>query len=153
MAIDIKPIDPVGRPFFAGTVSGIDLTRLLSAEEVAAIHGGMDRFGVLVFHDQHLTDDQQLAFSRQLGPLETATGDIAAPQDRRLGMELGEASVIDEARKFGLTTPIPPYPSIHIGAAAVYPVELVAAYSAFATLGTRSSPVARPVPPSKSAGH
>ena len=60
----------------------------------------------------------------------------------RLGMELGEASVIDEARKFGLTTPIPPYPSIHIGAASVYPIELVSAYSAFATLGTRSAPIA-----------
>src|SRR5256714_2923248 len=60
----------------------------------------------------------------------------------RLGMELGEQTVINEARKFGLTTPIPPYPSIHIGAAAVYPIELVSAYSAFATLGTRSAPIA-----------
>jgi len=96
MAIDIKPVDPIDRPFFAGVVSGIDLTRSLSAEAVAAIHGGMDRFGVLVFHNQHLTDDQQLAFSRQLGPLETATGDIAAPQDRRLGMELGDISNLDK---------------------------------------------------------
>ena len=68
MTIDIKPIDPVSRAFFAGEVSGIDLTRRLSDAEVAAVHAGMDRFGVLVFHDQHLTDDQQLAFSRQLGP-------------------------------------------------------------------------------------
>ena len=60
----------------------------------------------------------------------------------RLGMELGESSVIDEARKFGITTPIPPYPSIHIGAASVYPIELIAAYSAFATLGTRATPIA-----------
>ena len=58
----------------------------------------------------------------------------------KVGMELGEPSVIDMARKFGLTTPIPPYPSINIGAADVYPIEMVAAYSAFATLGTRSSP-------------
>ena len=58
----------------------------------------------------------------------------------KVGMELGEQSVIDMARKFGITTPIPPYPSIHIGAADVYPIEMVAAYSAFATLGTRSSP-------------
>jgi alpha-ketoglutarate-dependent 2,4-dichlorophenoxyacetate dioxygenase len=96
MASNIKPIDPVGRAFFAGEVSGIDLTRTLSDADVAAIHAGMDRFGVLVFHDQHLTDDQQLAFSRQLGPLETATGDIAAPQDRRLGMELGDISNLDK---------------------------------------------------------
>jgi penicillin-binding protein 1A len=58
----------------------------------------------------------------------------------KVGMELGEQSVIDMARKFGLTTPIPPYPSINIGAADVYPIEMIAAYSAFATLGTRSSP-------------
>ncbi len=37
----------------------------------------------------------------------------------KLGMELGAQSVIDEARKFGITTPIPPYPSIYIGAADV----------------------------------
>ena len=55
-------------------------------------------------------------------------------------MELGEQSVIDEARKFGITTPIPPYPSIHIGAADVYPIEMVAAYTAFANLGTRAAP-------------
>ncbi|MGE5102477.1 MAG: PBP1A family penicillin-binding protein [Deltaproteobacteria bacterium] len=60
----------------------------------------------------------------------------------RLGMELGVQSVIDEARAFGLTTPIPGYPSIFIGAADVYPIELVAAYSTFATLGTRSQPTA-----------
>ena len=58
----------------------------------------------------------------------------------KVGMELGIESVIDMARKFGITTPIPPYPSINIGAADVYPIEMVAAYSAFATLGTRSSP-------------
>lgn len=57
-----------------------------------------------------------------------------------LGMELGEGTVIDMARGFGLTTPIPPYPSIHLGAAVVYPLELVAAYSAFATLGVRAQP-------------
>jgi penicillin-binding protein 1A len=56
----------------------------------------------------------------------------------RLGMEIGEQTVIDMARKLGLTTPIPPYPSIHIGAGDVYPVEMIAAYSAFATLGTQS---------------
>lgn len=60
----------------------------------------------------------------------------------RLGIELGIQSVIDEARKFGLTTPIPGYPSIFIGAADVYPIEMVAAYSAFAANGNRATPVA-----------
>ncbi|MDB4905842.1 MAG: penicillin-binding protein family [Gemmatimonadetes bacterium] len=60
----------------------------------------------------------------------------------RLGMELGEQSVIDMARKFGISSPLPPYPSIHIGAADVYPIEMVSAYTAFASLGTRAAPLA-----------
>lgn len=56
----------------------------------------------------------------------------------RLGMELGEQTVVDMGRKLGLSTAIPAYPSIHIGAAAVYPIEIVAAYSAFATLGMQA---------------
>ena len=59
----------------------------------------------------------------------------------RLGMELGEQSVVDMARKFGITTPIPEYPSIHIGSADVYPLQMVAAYSTFANLGWRVDPV------------
>lgn len=60
----------------------------------------------------------------------------------RLGIELGTQTVIDEARRFGITTPIPGYPSIFIGAADVYPIEMVSAYTAFANLGTRAAPLA-----------
>jgi penicillin-binding protein 1A len=35
---------------------------------------------------------------------------------------------------------IPPYPSIHIGAAEVYPIEIISAYTAFANLGVRATP-------------
>src|SRR3989442_7975887 len=59
----------------------------------------------------------------------------------KLGMALGEQTVIGEARRFGITTPLPPYPSIHIGARGVRPIEMIAAYTAFATLGTRAEPV------------
>jgi alpha-ketoglutarate-dependent 2,4-dichlorophenoxyacetate dioxygenase len=99
MTIDIQPIDPVSRAFFAGAVSGIDLTRRLSDADVAAVHAGMDRYGVLVFHDQRIDDEQQLAFSRQLGPLETATGDIAAPEERRLSMDVNDISNLDKNGK------------------------------------------------------
>jgi penicillin-binding protein 1A len=56
----------------------------------------------------------------------------------RLGMELGEQTVVDMARRLGITTAIPLYPSIHIGAASVYPLEMVSAFSAFPTLGTQA---------------
>ena len=58
----------------------------------------------------------------------------------RLGMSLGEQSVASMARRFGLSTPMPPYPSLHIGAADVYPLEMVAAYTAFAAGGIRARP-------------
>jgi alpha-ketoglutarate-dependent 2,4-dichlorophenoxyacetate dioxygenase len=96
MSLAIGPIDPAGRPFFAGIVSGCDLSRPLSAADIAAVHAGMDRFGVLVFREQRIDDDEQVAFSRSLGPLELATGDIAAPEERRLGMELNDISNLDK---------------------------------------------------------
>ena len=58
----------------------------------------------------------------------------------KLGMEIGEDAVIAEATKFGITTRIPPYPSIHIGSAEVYPIEIISAYTTFANLGTRTLP-------------
>jgi penicillin-binding protein 1A len=60
----------------------------------------------------------------------------------KLGMSLGEQTVIGETRRYGITTALPPYPSIHIGARGVKPIEIIAAYSAFATLGTRVTPMA-----------
>ena len=58
----------------------------------------------------------------------------------RLGMSLGEESVASMAKRFGLTTAMPPYPSLHIGAADVYPLEMIAAYTTFAAGGIRAKP-------------
>ncbi len=59
----------------------------------------------------------------------------------KLGMALGEQTVIGEARRYGITTPLPPYPSIHIGAREAKPIELIAAYTAFANGGVRVDPI------------
>src|SRR5215470_10665463 len=97
MSLAIEPIDATRRPFFAGAVSGCDAARPLSREDIAALHAGMDRFGVLVLRDQRIDDDQQIAFGRSLGPLERATGDIVtAPEARRLSMDLNDISNLDE---------------------------------------------------------
>ncbi len=58
----------------------------------------------------------------------------------KLGMELGEPAVVSEAAKFGISTRVPAVPSIHIGSADVIPLEMIAAYTAFANLGTRTVP-------------
>ena len=50
----------------------------------AAIEKGMDQYGVLVFHDQHFNDESQLAFSRNFGELEEASGDLNWGKARRI---------------------------------------------------------------------
>jgi alpha-ketoglutarate-dependent 2,4-dichlorophenoxyacetate dioxygenase len=89
MSVAIRQIHPV----FVGEVSGVDITRPLSRDEAAAIDAGMDQYAVLVFHDQRLTDEQQMAFSRNFGALEDARGgNIGKPEDRRLEVGMNDVS-------------------------------------------------------------
>jgi 1A family penicillin-binding protein len=58
----------------------------------------------------------------------------------RLALAAGLDSVVATAQRLGLTTQIPPVATTAIGAADVRPIELVAAYGVFATLGTYVTP-------------
>ncbi len=89
MAVSIRQLHDV----FFGEVSGVDITKPLGRDEVAAIEAGMDRYAVLVFHGQDITDEQQKAFSRNFGPLEDARGgNVTKPQDKRLGDGMNDVS-------------------------------------------------------------
>jgi membrane carboxypeptidase/penicillin-binding protein len=57
-----------------------------------------------------------------------------------LGQRLGMDSISKLARRMGLTSKIAPYPSSAIGASVVQPLDLVAAYTTFANLGTPVEP-------------
>src|SRR5690348_14539238 len=70
MSVTTRPIGTC----FAAEAHGVDLTKPLSDEDVGGIHAGMDRYAVLVFHEQPLDDEQQLAFTRSLGEIEHAIG-------------------------------------------------------------------------------
>jgi alpha-ketoglutarate-dependent 2,4-dichlorophenoxyacetate dioxygenase len=86
---------------FVGEVSAIDISVPLSSDQVAAIEAGMDRYAVLVFPDQPLTDEQQCAYSRNFGELEaTLIGQMSKPGERRPGpVEMGYISNLDPAGK------------------------------------------------------
>ncbi len=58
----------------------------------------------------------------------------------QLGLLLGMDSISALARRMGITSRIAPYPSSAIGASAVQPLDLVAAYTTFANLGTPVEP-------------
>jgi alpha-ketoglutarate-dependent 2,4-dichlorophenoxyacetate dioxygenase len=84
-------------PCFAAEVDGVDMRTPLSPEDVAAIHAGMDRYAVLVFHDQQIDDEQQLAFSRSLGEIEHAIGtSLRRPEEYRLPTTFADVSNLDK---------------------------------------------------------
>ncbi|MBI3249240.1 MAG: TauD/TfdA family dioxygenase [Deltaproteobacteria bacterium] len=58
-------------PGFAAEVGDVDLTQPLSSSEVEEIKRAFWQYGVLVFPEQRLTEQQQLAFARHIGPLES----------------------------------------------------------------------------------
>ena len=93
MNLSIKPF----KEDFAGEVSGVDLREPLSGSDVAAIEAGMDRYAVLIFHNQPLTDEQQVVFSRNFGEIELAVGgNVTKAEDRRLVVELADVSNLAE---------------------------------------------------------
>jgi len=94
--LTIRQIHPV----FVGEVGGVDLTRPLAKEDVAAIEAGMDRYAVLVFRDQDITDDQQMAFTLNFGAIENARGgNITKPDEYRLKKGMIDVSNLDKDGK------------------------------------------------------
>jgi alpha-ketoglutarate-dependent 2,4-dichlorophenoxyacetate dioxygenase len=94
MAVSISPL----RPVFVGEVAGVDCRRPLGPGEVAAVEAGMDRYGVLVFRDQQLADEEQLAFTRHFGELEAyqTPGHIRSRHAQRLGPGMADFSNLDQ---------------------------------------------------------
>ena len=94
MSVSITPLHPV----FVGEVAGVDCRTRLAREEVAAIEAGMDEYAVLVFRDQNITDEEQIAFTRHFGELESYTtpGHIRRREDQRLGPGIADFSNLDK---------------------------------------------------------
>ena len=96
MALEIRQLHrhPDFTGHFVGEVSGVDLTKPLSPDEAAAIEAGMDRYGVLVFHGQDITDEQQIEFSKNFGDLELPDNksNIIKDHQRRVRREIADVS-------------------------------------------------------------
>jgi alpha-ketoglutarate-dependent 2,4-dichlorophenoxyacetate dioxygenase len=89
MPVQIKQLSK----HFAGEVSGVDLTKPLSPQEARDIEDGMDKYAVLVFHGQDISDEQQQAFARNFGERENPRGgNIVKPEDSRLTSGLNDVS-------------------------------------------------------------
>ncbi|HEX5318512.1 MAG TPA: TauD/TfdA family dioxygenase [Stellaceae bacterium] len=105
MPITITPL----HPRFCAEIGGVDTGLPMDDAAFAEIRGALDAHSVLVFHNQSLDDERQVAFSRRFGPLETsgkanpatgthfarqsnldiATGAVIPPEDRRMIYQKG----------------------------------------------------------------
>src|SRR6516162_5305540 len=92
MGIEIRQLHPL----FVGEVEGIDLACPLDAAGVKALWEAIDRYAVLVFHDQQLSDKQLRDFAGTFGKLEIGRS-AAEGGKRRLALpEIGDISNLDE---------------------------------------------------------
>ena len=68
MSITVKPM----HPDFVTEISGVDLARPLTPADRDAIEDAINRYAIVVFHDQTLTDEQQIDFPRHFGPIHSS---------------------------------------------------------------------------------
>lgn len=89
MAISIRQL----HRHFVGEVDGLDLRQPLTREQAREVEAAIDRYAVLVFHGQDITDAQQLAFALNFGERENPRGgNVTKKEDRRLDSGLNDVS-------------------------------------------------------------
>ncbi|MBV1797282.1 TauD/TfdA family dioxygenase [Siccirubricoccus sp. G192] len=91
MTLQLTPLHPL----FVAEVRGIDLRQTPGPELCAEIDRAMDRYAVLVFPGQEITDDQQMAFGEALGPLEQTRGVVDVHKQRLAHRQMADISNID----------------------------------------------------------
>jgi alpha-ketoglutarate-dependent 2,4-dichlorophenoxyacetate dioxygenase len=89
MAIEVSALHPT----LGAQVRGVDLTRLMPPEVFAEVEAAFARYALLVFPEQPVTDEQQLAFSRLFGPLEVNPNYAGAKM--RLRSDVADISNLD----------------------------------------------------------
>jgi alpha-ketoglutarate-dependent 2,4-dichlorophenoxyacetate dioxygenase len=89
MSIQVTALHPA----LGAELRGVDLTLTVTPEVFTEIEAAFDRSGILVFPEQPLSDEQQLAFSRMFGPLEVNPNYAGAKM--RLRPDVADISNLD----------------------------------------------------------
>jgi alpha-ketoglutarate-dependent 2,4-dichlorophenoxyacetate dioxygenase len=95
VAISIYPVTSS----FAAEIGNIDLSAQIDSADIVAIKEAFAKYAVLIFPDQHLTQDQHLDFARHFGPLETTIGAYRTEAPLRLPKALTDVSNLDASDK------------------------------------------------------
>ena len=100
MAMTVVPVTPS----FAAEIGDVDLSKPIEAADVAAIKDAFAKFAVLIFPDQHLSQDQHLDFAKHFGPLETTIGVYRKDAPLRLRKEFADVSNLAPTTRSGART-------------------------------------------------
>ena len=90
MAIQVTPLTS----HIGGRMTGIDARRPLTDAEVKAVDAGMDKYAMLVLPGQDITDEQQIAFTRNFGPLQNGANATLKRPELRLDPAFADVSNI-----------------------------------------------------------
>jgi alpha-ketoglutarate-dependent 2,4-dichlorophenoxyacetate dioxygenase len=88
MAITVCPITPG----FAAEIGDVDLAKPIEPSDLQAIRDAFTTYAVLIFPDQHLSQDQHLDFARHFGPLETTIAVHRKDAKLRVRQEFADVS-------------------------------------------------------------
>ena len=88
MSFSVHPITPS----FAAEIGDLDLGAPLGEPEFAALDDAFNTYSVLVFPDQALSEDAQVAFSARFGPLESSIQQLREGVKLRLPPNFADVS-------------------------------------------------------------
>jgi len=88
LAINVVPVTPS----FAAEIGDVDLSRQIDPADLAAIKDAFTTYAVLIFPEQHLSQDQHLDFAKHFGPLETTIGVYRKDAPLRVRKEFADVS-------------------------------------------------------------
>lgn len=97
MSITVTPT----RPEFVAEIEGVDLGAPLDPADRDAIEAAINRYAVVIFHDQKLDDERQVAFARHFGPVEASATKLRQRdiKHRLLADEIADISNLDSNGK------------------------------------------------------
>src|SRR5258708_35123433 len=91
MTITVFPVTPS----FAAEIGDIDLSQPIEPSDYAAIDDAFAKYAVLIFPDQHLSQDRHLDFARHFGPLDVSIGVHRKDTALRVREEITDVSNLD----------------------------------------------------------
>src|SRR5215467_1914746 len=88
MAITVYSVTPS----FAAEIGDVDLATPIDPTDLRGIKDAFTQYAVLIFPDQHLSQDQHLDFAKYFGPLETTIAVYRKDAALRLRKEFADVS-------------------------------------------------------------